>query len=191
MLPFCGLAHNLEFPMFSFSASPLCRLLKKSHPTTNKIIKTPRTITLSSLPKGRGQICVIDPYNLALRQTCLNIGGVPSLISPHQNLTHQKEHRQVQQQLLPHRRQHHLNTRFCLRASIKSSSHTRTFTSTATKSHNMSASLIPSNPADLMVIRNVTPNIVTFSVPFSRFGRIKIGGRGTLGMFHIRSVTHS
>lgn len=33
-----------------------------------------------------------------------------------------------------------------------------------------------------MVIRNVTPNIVTFSVPFARFGRIKIGGRGTLGL---------
>ena len=46
---------------------------------------------------------------------------------------------------------------------------------------NMSSQLIPSNPADLMVIRNITPNIVTFSVPFSRFGRIKIGGRGTLG----------
>ncbi|RFU78107.1 nuclear qri2 nse4 [Trichoderma arundinaceum] len=44
----------------------------------------------------------------------------------------------------------------------------------------MSADLIPANPADLMVIRNVTPNITTFSVPFSRFGKIKIGGRGTL-----------
>ena len=31
-----------------------------------------------------------------------------------------------------------------------------------------------------MVIRNVTPNIVTFSVPFSRFGSVKIGGRGTV-----------
>lgn len=46
----------------------------------------------------------------------------------------------------------------------------------------MSSKLIPSNPADVMVIRNVTPNVVTFSVPFARFGRIKIGGRGTLGM---------
>lgn len=44
----------------------------------------------------------------------------------------------------------------------------------------MSHKLIPSNPADVMVIRNVTPNIVTFSVPFSRFGTAKIGGRGTL-----------
>ncbi|KAM0265156.1 hypothetical protein ACHAQJ_000309 [Trichoderma viride] len=44
----------------------------------------------------------------------------------------------------------------------------------------MSASLIPTNPADLMVTRNVTPNVVTFSVPFSRFGKISIGGRGTL-----------
>ncbi|KAG5925397.1 hypothetical protein E4U42_004321 [Claviceps africana] len=46
--------------------------------------------------------------------------------------------------------------------------------------NNMSASLIPANPDDVMVIRHVTPNVVTFSVPFSRFGRIKIGGRGTL-----------
>jgi hypothetical protein len=44
----------------------------------------------------------------------------------------------------------------------------------------MSASLIPAKPAELMVIRNVTPNVVTFSVPFARFGRIQIGGRGTL-----------
>lgn len=44
----------------------------------------------------------------------------------------------------------------------------------------MSSQLIPSNPSDVMVIRNVTPNIATFSVPFARMGRIKIGGRGTL-----------
>lgn len=30
-----------------------------------------------------------------------------------------------------------------------------------------------------MVIRSVTPDIKTFSTPFLRFGRIKIGGRGT------------
>ncbi|KAI9832165.1 MAG: hypothetical protein M1819_004516 [Sarea resinae] len=40
--------------------------------------------------------------------------------------------------------------------------------------------LIPSNPDEVMVIRNVTPNIVTCSVPFLRFGKIKIGGRGTI-----------
>ncbi|KAM4065151.1 nuclear protein Qri2/Nse4 [Hirsutella rhossiliensis] len=44
----------------------------------------------------------------------------------------------------------------------------------------MSAELIPSKPDDLMVTRNVTPNIATFSLPFSRFGKIRIGGRGTL-----------
>lgn len=33
------------------------------------------------------------------------------------------------------------------------------------------------------MIRDVTPNVVTFSVPFSRFGKIPIGGRGTLGEF--------
>ncbi|KAH7316524.1 hypothetical protein B0I35DRAFT_479356 [Stachybotrys elegans] len=44
----------------------------------------------------------------------------------------------------------------------------------------MSSKLIPSNPADVMVIRNVTPNIATFSVPFKRMGLIPIGGRGTL-----------
>ncbi|ATY60233.1 hypothetical protein A9K55_005620 [Cordyceps militaris] len=44
----------------------------------------------------------------------------------------------------------------------------------------MSTELIPSNPSDVMVIRNVTPNVVTFSVPFARFGKAKIGGRGTL-----------
>lgn len=45
----------------------------------------------------------------------------------------------------------------------------------------MSNKLVPSNPDEVMVIRDVTPNVVTFSVPFLRFGTIPIGGRGTLG----------
>lgn len=44
----------------------------------------------------------------------------------------------------------------------------------------MSNKLVPSNPDEVMVIRDVTPNVVTFSVPFLRFGKIPIGGRGTL-----------
>ncbi|KAH8754135.1 hypothetical protein F5883DRAFT_607894 [Diaporthe sp. PMI_573] len=44
----------------------------------------------------------------------------------------------------------------------------------------MSSKLIPANPADVMVIRNITPNVVTFSVPFKRFGTIPVGGRGTV-----------
>jgi hypothetical protein len=46
----------------------------------------------------------------------------------------------------------------------------------------MTAKLIPSNPAEVMVIRSITPDIVTLSVPFRRFGRLKIGGRGTIGI---------
>jgi hypothetical protein len=42
------------------------------------------------------------------------------------------------------------------------------------------ASLIPADPAKVMVIRDVTPTIATLSVPFLRFGHIKMGGRGTL-----------
>lgn len=45
----------------------------------------------------------------------------------------------------------------------------------------MSDTLIPANPSDVMVIRDVTPNVVTLSVPFLRFNRIPIGGRGTIG----------
>ncbi|KAK3298358.1 uncharacterized protein B0H64DRAFT_73337 [Chaetomium fimeti] len=44
----------------------------------------------------------------------------------------------------------------------------------------MSSKLIPPNPDEVMVIRDLSPNVVTFSVPFLRFGRIPIGGRGTL-----------
>ncbi|RCI16651.1 hypothetical protein L249_2877 [Ophiocordyceps polyrhachis-furcata BCC 54312] len=44
----------------------------------------------------------------------------------------------------------------------------------------MSAALIPAKPEDFMVIRNITPNITTFSAPFSRYGKLRIGGRGTL-----------
>jgi len=39
---------------------------------------------------------------------------------------------------------------------------------------------VPANPADVMVIRDLTPNVVTLSVPFARFGTLKVGGRGTL-----------
>ena len=45
----------------------------------------------------------------------------------------------------------------------------------------MTSKLIPSNPEKVMVIRKVTPDITTLSVPFLRFGKLKIGGRGTLG----------
>lgn len=45
----------------------------------------------------------------------------------------------------------------------------------------MSSKLIPTNPSDVMVIRHVTPNVVTLSLPFLRFGTLKIGGRGTIG----------
>lgn len=41
--------------------------------------------------------------------------------------------------------------------------------------------LAPSNPEDVMVIEQVTPSITTCSVPFSRYGVIKVGGRGTIG----------
>jgi hypothetical protein len=36
------------------------------------------------------------------------------------------------------------------------------------------------------VIRKITESITTLSVPFKRFGRIQIGGRGTLGMITSR-----
>jgi hypothetical protein len=48
------------------------------------------------------------------------------------------------------------------------------------KAKTMSSKLIPPNAADVMVIRDVTPNIVTLSVPFNRFGVLKVGGRGTI-----------
>lgn len=46
----------------------------------------------------------------------------------------------------------------------------------------MSSKLVPSDPAKVMVIRDVVPRVITtLSVPFWRFGRIKVGGRGTIG----------
>ncbi|KAJ3572969.1 hypothetical protein NPX13_g4866 [Xylaria arbuscula] len=44
----------------------------------------------------------------------------------------------------------------------------------------MSEKLIPNNPSKVQVIRNVTPNVVTVSVPFLRFEKIPIGGRATI-----------
>ncbi|CAG8138782.1 unnamed protein product [Penicillium nalgiovense] len=40
--------------------------------------------------------------------------------------------------------------------------------------------LFPANPSATMVIRHVTPEIVTMSLPFARFGHLQFGGRGTL-----------
>ncbi|KAF5877436.1 uncharacterized protein Bfra_001803 [Botrytis fragariae] len=44
----------------------------------------------------------------------------------------------------------------------------------------MSDKLVPSDPEKVMVIRDVTPNVTTLSVPFLRFGMIKFGGRATI-----------
>lgn len=49
--------------------------------------------------------------------------------------------------------------------------------------------LQPSDPSSVMVIRDITPNITTFSLPFARFGVVKVGGRATLGMRFITSLT--
>lgn len=43
--------------------------------------------------------------------------------------------------------------------------------------------LFPTNPSQVMVIRNVTEDVVTMSLPFARFGHLKFGGRGTLGSY--------
>ncbi|KFY13080.1 hypothetical protein V491_06532 [Pseudogymnoascus sp. VKM F-3775] len=36
------------------------------------------------------------------------------------------------------------------------------------------------NLSEVMVIRDVTPNVTTFSIPFARFGVFRVGGRGTI-----------
>ena len=48
--------------------------------------------------------------------------------------------------------------------------------------------LIPSDPDKVMVIRKVTPDIITLSTPFNRFGRIRIGGRATMVRLQTGSV---
>ncbi|KAL8972949.1 MAG: hypothetical protein Q9183_000250 [Haloplaca sp. 2 TL-2023] len=44
----------------------------------------------------------------------------------------------------------------------------------------MTSKLVHPDPASVMVIRKVTPHITTCSAPFNRFGRFKVGGRGTI-----------
>lgn len=43
------------------------------------------------------------------------------------------------------------------------------------------AKLVPKDPKSVTVIRAISNNILIFSAPFARFGRIKVGGRGTVG----------
>ena len=47
--------------------------------------------------------------------------------------------------------------------------------------HANMSKLFPTNAAELTVTRQITPNITTLSSPFYRFGRVKLGGRATLG----------
>jgi hypothetical protein len=44
-------------------------------------------------------------------------------------------------------------------------------------------SLTPKDPAKVTVIRKISENITIASAPFYRFGLIKVGGRGTFGIF--------
>ncbi|RAL08202.1 uncharacterized protein BO97DRAFT_428513 [Aspergillus homomorphus CBS 101889] len=44
----------------------------------------------------------------------------------------------------------------------------------------MSSNLFTGDPNKVTVIRQLNPDITTFSVPFARFGVLKFGGRGTL-----------
>ncbi|KAI9891715.1 MAG: hypothetical protein M1814_002465 [Vezdaea aestivalis] len=44
----------------------------------------------------------------------------------------------------------------------------------------MASKLLQCDPEKTTVIRHVTPNIVTCSLPFSRYGQLKIGARGTI-----------
>jgi hypothetical protein len=46
----------------------------------------------------------------------------------------------------------------------------------------MTSKLVPQNPDDVMVIRDLVPGVTTLSVPFLRVGRIKFGGRATIGI---------
>lgn len=39
---------------------------------------------------------------------------------------------------------------------------------------------VPTDPASVMVFRDILPNLMTLSSPFARFGRLKVGGRGTI-----------
>lgn len=48
--------------------------------------------------------------------------------------------------------------------------------------------LVPKEPPDVMVIRDVTPVITTLSLPFERMGLMKIGGRATLVKLQTGSV---
>ncbi|KAI1001381.1 hypothetical protein K3495_g6819 [Podosphaera aphanis] len=41
-------------------------------------------------------------------------------------------------------------------------------------------SLIPTNPEEVMVIRDLLPGVTTLSVPFARFGKLRVGGRATI-----------
>lgn len=47
----------------------------------------------------------------------------------------------------------------------------------------MTSKLIPQDPSKVMVIRQITANLTTCSAPFNRYGKFKVGGRGTIGWF--------
>ncbi|KAI0395567.1 hypothetical protein F5Y17DRAFT_422818 [Xylariaceae sp. FL0594] len=67
-------------------------------------------------------------------------------------------------------------------AAVQHRNHNRlpTFPRIHRRTVTMSEKLIPKNPSAVQVIRHVTPNVVTVSVPFLRFEKIPIGGRATI-----------
>lgn len=147
---------------------------------SHQIFATRQLGTSSVALKTKLQFCVIDSASSRFQnRPCIKGTWLATpAISP-SRLPYANRHRQNDSQHCGRRPISAGETSSLYRSHI----HSRNFTSSSIRAHNMSAQLIPSNPADLMVIRNVTPNIATFSVPFSRFGKVKIGGRGTLGRF--------
>jgi hypothetical protein len=111
----------------------------------------------------------------------LNVAGALNSLSPHpvnyriissslyQPTSHRRLHR-IAKRPIPH-------LRFLSTTSIRTPNNRPTTNMSTSKS---AQSLIPSDPAKVMVIRSPHPLLTTFSTPFLRFGRIKVGGRGTL-----------
>lgn len=50
------------------------------------------------------------------------------------------------------------------------------------------AKLVPSDPAKVMVFRDILPNLVTLSTPFNRHGVWKVGGRATIVKLQTGSI---
>ncbi|KAI0597264.1 hypothetical protein F4775DRAFT_264494 [Biscogniauxia sp. FL1348] len=142
-------------------------------------------INLPSLPVSASSFNFVTTYKLGLLQRgTYQPFRLPTAASPaaYLNIVSARLlHSHFNSSSSPSRLEPIPQTRHLTRTRIRIRTRTLTLTPTLSRTlATMSDKLIPKDPSAVAVIRNITPNVVTVSVPFARFEKVRVGGRGTI-----------